>query len=227
MKLGLAFSGGKDSLACLLLNKERLSEITVFFVNTGKTYPETIKLVEYAKSISKNFVEVIADQQLQNDVHGIPADVVPVNWTLFGQELTCKKAITIQSYSQCCYENIAMPLHSAIKAHGITHLIRGQRSDEAHRSTAKDGDVYDGITYIHPIETWTSASVLDFLARHMEIPAHFNLGHTSLDCFDCTAYQKETKDVSSYRELNHPELHKKYLARKEQLDSVLREALEI
>lgn len=227
MKLGLAFSGGKDSLACLLLNKERLSEITVFFVNTGKTYPETMKLVEYAKSISPNFIEILVDRQGQNDYHGIPADIVPINWTIAGQQITGEKPIKIQSYLQCCMENIANSLMNAAKHYGITHMIRGQRNDEFHKAPSRNNDVVDGITFIHPIETWTAASVLDFIARHMEIPAHFNLGHTSLDCFDCTAYQKETKDVSSYRELNHPELHQKYLARKEQLDSVLREALEI
>lgn len=227
MKLGLAFSGGKDSLACLLLNKERLSEITVFFVNTGKTYPETMKLVEYAKSISPNFIEILVDREGQNAFNGLPADVVPINWTVLGQSQTEKKGVTIQSYLQCCYENIAKPLMDAAKHCGITHLIRGQRNDESHKSTSRNGDVVDGITFLQPIENWTTASVLEFIAQNMEIPAHFNLGHTSLDCFDCTAYQKETKDVSSYRELNHPELHKKYLARKEQLDSVLREALEI
>ena len=227
MKIGLAFSGGKDSLACLLLNKERLSEITVFFVNTGKMYPETQKIIDYAKSISHNFVEIETSQQVQNDQNGLPSDVVPINWTIFGQSISGKKDVTIQSYLQCCFENISAPLHNAAKEHGITHLIRGQRNDEKFKATSRDGDVIDGIVYLHPIETWTACSVLDFIARNMEIPAHFNLGHTSLDCFDCTAYQKETKDVSSYRELNHPELHKKYLARKEQLDSVLREALEI
>ena len=227
MKLGLAFSGGKDSLACLLLNKERLSEITVFFVNTGKTYPETLRLVDYAKSISPNFIDVIVDREGQNDCHGLPADVVPINWTVFGQSIAGEKSVTIQSCLQCCYENISKPLMDAAKHYGITHLIRGQRNDETLKATSRDGDVVDGIVYNHPIEHWSTCDVLDFIARNMETPAHFNLGHTSLDCFDCTAYQKETKDVSSYRELNHPELHQKYQARKEQLDSVLREALEI
>ena len=227
MKLGLAFSGGKDSLACLLLHKHKLDEITVFFVNTGKMYPETRKLVDFAKSISPNFIEVVANQQEQNDRLGIPADVVPINWTANGQQITCPKKVTVQSYLQCCYENIAMPLHEAVKHYEITHLIRGQRKDEIRRSTAKDGDVFDGVTYLHPIEEWTAFEVLSYISKHMELPRHFNLKHTSLDCFDCTAYQKDTKDVSLYREINHPELHKQYLARKEKLDSAIREALEI
>lgn len=227
MKLGLAFSGGKDSLACLLLHKQQLQNITVFWVNTGKAYPETMRLVEYAKAVSPNFVEIETNQQFQNKQNGLPADVVPVNWTVFGQSQTCEKPVKVPPYLQCCFENIAAPLHNAAKEHGITHLIRGQRLDESHKSTSRSGDVIDGIAHLHPIENWTTKEVLDYISGFTELPEHFNLGHTSLDCFDCTAYQKETKDVSSYRELNHPELHKQYLARKEQLDSVLREALEI
>jgi len=227
MKIGLAFSGGKDSLACLLLNKERLSEITVFWVNTGKTYPETLKLVEFAKQISPNFIEVIVDREGQNNYCGIPSDIVPINWTLAGQQINGAKKVTIQSYLQCCFENISTPLMNAAKHYGITHLIRGQRNDEEFKAPSRNGDVVEGIEFLHPIEDWTKEQVLDYISQYTELPEHFNLGHTSLDCFDCTAYQKETKDVSSYRELNHPELHKQYLARKEQLDSVLREALEI
>ena len=227
MKLGLAFSTGKDSLACLLLHKHKLDEITVFWVNTGKNYPEQLKMVEFAKSIAPNFIEIIVDQKGQNDYNGLPADVVPINWTVAGQMLNGEKPVKIQSYLQCCFENISQPLHNAAKKHGITHLIRGQRNDEDMKATSRNNDVVDGITYLHPIEEWTAYEVLSYIAKHIELPRHFNLKHTSLDCFDCTAYQKVTKDVSLYRANNHPELHKQYLARKEKLDSAIREALEI
>lgn len=227
MKLGLAFSTGKDSLACLLMHKEQLSNITVFWVNTGKAFPESLKIVDFAKSIAPNFIEVIVDQQGQNDYNGIPADIVPINWTIAGQILNGEKPVKIQSYLQCCFENISSQLHNAAKAHGITHLIRGQRNDESMKATSRNGDVVDGITYLHPIENWTAKEVLGYISEHMPLPEHYNLGHTSLDCFDCTAYQKVTKDVSLYRETHHPELHKQYLARKEKLDSAIREALEI
>jgi 3'-phosphoadenosine 5'-phosphosulfate sulfotransferase (PAPS reductase)/FAD synthetase len=227
MKLGLAFSGGKDSLACLLLHKEQLNDITVFWVNTGKAYPETLRVIDYAKSISPNFIEIETNQNFQNECNGLPSDVVPVNWTVFGQQLTGKKDVAIQSYLQCCYENKSKPLNDFAKSIGITHMIRGQRNSDSHKSTAKHHDLVDGITYLHPIENWTTVSVIEFIEKHMELPKHFYLGHTSLDCFDCTAYQKDTKDVSLYREKHHPELHKQYLARKEKLDSAIREALEI
>ena len=227
MKYGLAFSGGKDSLACLLLHRHKLSEITVFWVNTGKTYPETLKIVEFAKKISPNFVEVISDQQGQNDYWGLPSDIVPIEWTRHGQDLTTKKPIMVQSYMQCCFENIAVRMNEAAKAHGITHIISGQRKEENRKATTKNNQEFDGLIYTYPIEDWTSFEVLSYIAKHMELPAHFHLKHTSLDCFDCTAYQKDTKDVSLWRANNHPELHKQFLARKEKLDSAIREALEI
>lgn len=227
MKLGLAFSGGKDSLACLLLHKDQLHNITVFWADTGKTYPETLEVVNYAKSISPNFIHVIVDRDGQNKEFGLPSDVVPINWTKFGQAMTHEKSVMVQSYLQCCYENIAEPIYKAAKQHQITHLIRGQRLDDDIQSVTKNNSVFDGMTFLHPIEHWTRKDVLGYLSKHIELPKHFNLGHTSLDCFDCTAYQKDTKDVSLYREKNHPELHKQYLARKEKLDSAIREALEI
>ena len=227
MKYGLAFSGGKDSLACLLLHRHKLSGIAVFWVNTGKTYPETLKIVEFAKKISPNFVEVISDQQGQNDYWGLPSDIVPIEWTRHGQDLTTKKPVMIQSYMQCCFENIAVRMNEAAKAHGVTHIISGQRKEENRKATTKNNQEFDGLIYTYPIEDWTSFEVLSYIAKHMDLPAHFNLKHTSLDCFDCTAYQKDTKNVSLWRANNHPELHKQYLARKEKLDSAIREALEI
>jgi len=38
--LGLAFSGGKDSMACWYLYRDQ--QPIVIFVNTGKAYPETL-----------------------------------------------------------------------------------------------------------------------------------------------------------------------------------------
>lgn len=227
MKLGLAFSGGKDSLACLLLHKHKLDEITVFWVNAGKNYPETLELVSYAKSISPNFVEIKSNQEAQQAINGLPSDVVPINWTVLGQSVTGAKPYSVQSYLQCCFENISIPMHNTIKEHGITHLIRGQRKDEGHKSTATNGHEYDGVVYLHPIEDWSAQEVIEFIAKHIKLPKHYYLNHTSLDCYDCTAYRKETKDIKIYRQTHHPELHAQYLEKEEKLNQALKEAMEI
>ena len=221
----LAFSGGKDSWACLWLYKDQLKDILVIWINTGKNYPEMLETIEKAKAVCPNFVEVIVDRAGQNTYHGIPSDVVPIDWTRLGQELTSEKPVMVQSYLNCCYENIGANLQNYCKDHGITHLIRGQRNDERHKSTARDGVVVDGITYIQPIENWTSQEVLDFVAKHMELPDHFQFKHSSMDCYDCTAYGEESKDRIEYTKMNHQALFAEYLTRKTALNYALLQSI--
>lgn len=225
MKTALAFSGGKDSWACLWLNKAALADILVIWVNPGKTYPEMLKTIAVAKMLCPNFVEVKVDRAGQNEYHGLPSDVVPVNWTRLGQLHTGAKPVTVQPYINCCYENIGLPLHSYCKRVGVTHLIRGQRNDEAHKSTARNGDIVEGITYLQPIENWTAQQTLDFVAEHMPLPDHFQFKHTSMDCYDCTAYRSESKDRIEYMRRSHPALYAEYRTRADALASSLAEAM--
>lgn len=221
----LAFSGGKDSWACLWLNRHRLADILVVWVNTGKNYPEMIETIARARALCPNFAELIVDRDGQNAHHGLPADVVPINWTFNGQSATSIKPATVQPYLQCCYENIAVPLNTFCKERGITHIICGQRNDEGHRSTSRNGDVVDGIVRLQPIEHWTAAQVLEFCARHMELPGHFQFKHSSMDCYDCTAYVAESKDRVAYAAAHHPAQHAEYLKRHAILKFALKESL--
>lgn len=226
MKLGLAFSGGKDSWACLWLNRERLADITVFWVDTGFNFPELLATIERARAMCPNFVQVPSDRRGQNERNGLPADVVPIQWTRIGQSMSGAKPVTIQPYLSCHFENIALPLHQAALSHGITHLIRGQRNEDAHKSPARDGAVVEGgITYLQPIEDWTSEQVLQFVAEHMVLPDHFDLKHTSMDCYDCTAFAAETADRVAFTRQRHHELFAQYRARKDQINAALKEAM--
>lgn len=227
MSIALAFSGGKDSWACLWLIRERLADIQVIWVNTGKNYPEMLETIDKAKALCPDFVEIIVDREGQNAYHGIPSDVVPINWTRLGQSVTSKKDVLIQSYIQCCYENIGSSLQEYCKRHGITELIRGQRLDEGHKSSARDGDVVDGITYHQPIENWTAEQVLSFVSVHMELPAHFSFEHSSMDCYDCTAYARESIDRIDYMSKNHPALYLEYESRNKKLQSALAESMRV
>ena len=207
--LGLAFSGGKDSLACWYFCKHR--NPIVFWVNTGKAYPETLELIKEVKAQTSNFVEITADQQANIDEHGIPSDVVPINWTTLGMQITGLKNIKIQSYLGCCFENISNPLIKTAKEYGITQLIRGQRNDEGHKSPARNGSLVLGIEYLQPIENWTKAEVLAYLLEQRgSLPKHFDIEHSSLDCYDCTGFAKKSKDRVAYTKKHHPELYLKY-----------------
>lgn len=225
MQIALAFSGGKDSWACLWLNKHRWSDIVVLWVNTGKNYPELLETINQARAMCPNFIELVVDRDGQNAFNGLPSDVVPVNWTRLGQSVTGEKPVMVQSYIQCCLENIGENLQKYCKDHGITRLIRGQRNDEGHKSNARDGSVIEGITYEQPIEDWTAQQVLNYVEAHMPLPAHFKFKHSSMDCYDCTAFTADSVDRISYTKANHPMLYAEYETRNQALKSALIESM--
>jgi len=220
--LALAFSGGKDSMACLHLLREQLD--FAIFVDTGFTYPETHAMVDYAASLIKTVHVVLSDRSGQNLAQGIPADVVPVEWTAMGQSMTCPKSVTVQSSISCCYENLALPLLKKAKELGVTHLAYGQRREEAHRGTARHGDCVDGIIRLHPVENWTTPQVFEYLATKMTIPAHFALTHSSLDCYDCTAFAKTSQDRIDWTKAQYPDYDHAYQIRANALHHALQEA---
>ncbi len=218
----LAFSGGKDSMACLHLLHNSLD--CAIYVDTGFAYPETLALVDYARGLVP--LEVVrSDRAAQNALYGLPADVVPVNWTALGQAMTSKKPVMVQSYLECCYANIVQPLWAAAKRLGVTELVFGERAEENHRSTSRDGDMVEGIRRLHPIEGWTEARVMDYLRDRMEIPAHYAVKHSSLDCFDCTGFASDSSDRVQWTKEKHPEYHAAYAARAAALAGALKEAL--
>ena len=93
----LWFSGGKDSMACLYLLKDYLSDITVLWSNTGKNHPELLDTVSRAKKLCPNFIEIKTNRDAQWKENGLPSDIVPIDYTKIGQGVTCKKKVMIQS----------------------------------------------------------------------------------------------------------------------------------
>ena len=217
----LAFSGGKDSMACLHLLRSTLD--CAIYVDTGFSYPETAALVEYARTIIPVHV-VVSDRKAQNELEGLPADVVPIDWTRLGHTITGPKPVLVQSYLGCCYESISKPLLDYAIQIGVKELVYGQRDDEGHKSPARDGTVVSGIRRRHPIEAWSASDVLAYLTTKMKVPAHYSINHSSLDCYDCTAYRKASKDRVDWMRFEHPALFQRYLARSERLDAALLEA---
>lgn len=218
----LAFSGGKDSMACLHLMKDSLD--CAIYVDTGKSYPETAEMVRYAAQ-HVLMVTVYSDRAEQNEREGMPADVVPVDWTRIGQMLTSSKPVMIQNYLSCCWENISLPLLAKAAEIGATEIVYGQRNDEGHKSTSRNGDIVQGIVRLHPIEDWTSDQVMEYLASKMDIPAHYKIKHSSLDCYDCTAYRKDSGDRVRFTKKNHPEMYREYSERIDLLNQALLSAL--
>lgn len=212
----LAFSGGKDSMACLHLMRDSLD--CAIYVDTGYAYPETLALVEYAATI----FPVHTVKSTRKD--WIAADIVPADWMEIGQQFTSKKPVTVVPYYECCFESLGRPIMDKAIALGVTELVYGQRNDESHKATSRDGDMVCGIKRLHPIESWTADEVMAYLSTKMDIPAHYVIKHSSLDCYDCTAYQKDSVDRIEWTRMKHPEFHDKYLSRMTALNSAINEA---
>lgn len=219
----LAFSGGKDSMACLFLMRDSLD--FAIYVDSGYAYPETTAMVDIARSMLPVHV-VKTDRKAQNEREGIPSDVVPIDWTSFGQSVSSVKPIKVQGYLGCCVENLSAPLLKAAIDLGVTELVYGERFDEAHKSTAKDGDVVCGIKRLHPIETWSSAEVVTYLAAKMDVPEHFSIKHSSLDCYDCTAFRKDSADRVEWTREKYPDFYAAYSVRADALSGALKQAME-
>jgi phosphoadenosine phosphosulfate reductase len=218
----LAFSGGKDSMACLHLLRDELD--CAIYVDTGFAYPETHAMVAYAAKMTTMHI-VHSDRLGQNAREGIPSDVVPVEWTPLGQRFTTTNQISIQPSISCCYENLSRPLLEKAKSLQVTDLYYGQRHEESYKAPSRDGDVIDGMRRHHPIEHWTTRQVLDYLAAQMPIPEHYAITRSSLDCYDCPAYLSVSSDLVRWTESHHPDYYAAYLGRRRLVDEAVDQAL--
>jgi phosphoadenosine phosphosulfate reductase len=85
--------------------------------------------------------------------------------------------------------------------------------------------VVDGIVRLHPIEDWSDQDVLDYLTTKMDVPPHYTIKHSSLDCYDCPAYTSESKDRLQWTKAHYPEFYTAYAVRLAAIDGALLEAL--
>ena len=179
------FSGGKDSLLCLLKLKDQLDHINVVFVNTGKNFSEALSFIDTIKEMCPKFIELHSDREQDWEINGLPADLIA---PMKGK---------YQSVQSCCYKNIMLPIIYLTKAMDSTLIIRGNKVGDVIYDGISSLSVVDGVTIYNPIETLTDYQVLEALKtfdHDIDLPNYYSFEHTSLDCMDCTGYLDKTKD---------------------------------
>lgn len=186
----LQFSGGLDSLACLLLLRGE-PDLSVLTVITDGAYPSTL---EYLDKIVKHCPEMdfhVAHVRRDLKEWGQPVDVVPLRWTAMGQLARGGKDVRYQDAFSCCARAIWEPLDRLSRELGATVIYRGQRKDDKLRSPYNDGDVDRGVTLRFPLADWDRQRVQWFVkvnAPELMPPGYDEGEKTSRDCWDCTAY---------------------------------------
>jgi 3'-phosphoadenosine 5'-phosphosulfate sulfotransferase (PAPS reductase)/FAD synthetase len=164
-KVGLCFSAGKDSAACLWMLESYWPRIEVIWVNPGDPHWETVGYMEGIAALVPRFTEVQGKQPEYIRLNGKPA---------FGD-------------IRCCAANMWLPIQNYVREAGITGLIRGQKDSDHLKSPVSSGDVVGGVEFLHPVETWTDSEVIEYLGD--KIPPSYKRGlKTSLDCQNCVVY---------------------------------------
>jgi 3'-phosphoadenosine 5'-phosphosulfate sulfotransferase (PAPS reductase)/FAD synthetase len=191
----LQFSGGVDSLACLILVHDMV-DLHVLTASTDGAYPERAQYLAQVRAAFPQLPWTVVETQRDLATYGRPVDVVPLRYTAMGQLVRGVPGARYQDAFSCCHRAIWAPLDVASKRLGATTIIRGQRADDSMRAPLADGDVREGVRYSFPIQGWTRDRVLCFVEAQRPdlVPASYRSGErTSRDCMDCTAYLHENQ----------------------------------
>ena len=214
-KIALQVSGGRDSIACLYLLKPYWDRCTVYWLDTGAAFPETVSLMEKIAAMVPNFAVIHGRQPQVIEQFGFPTDVLPVSATPMGISGS-GKGVAMQDRYSCCARSIMLPMHQRMLDDGITLIIRGQKNADNLKSIVRSGETHDGIEYLFPIEDWDAKKVMAYLsAEDAPIPRFYEMLNTMPDCMDCSAYWEE--GVAKYlRRYHHPQ----YLENQKRLDTI-------
>jgi len=211
--IALHFSGGKDSLACLLLLRPFLDKITVYWLNAGDGFPETVEIIRRVQQWIPHFVEVPSSVADVVRDHGIPSDLVPYGSTSHAHALNAGTTPLMQDRVACCYRSIMEPMYWRMKQDGVTLIIRGQKTADEHKGEIRSGQVVDGIEFLHPVESWTQPEVLAFIKEHGFAEQDYytqGMAHAP-ECMTCSAWWDDGH--GEYLATKYPEKHKEYKRR--------------
>lgn len=172
----VSFSGGKDSLATLLLTLDSGMRLPILFVDTGLEFDETVRHVE----------EVAERHGLELIIESAPVDAFFGNLPVFGPPA--------KDYRWCCKTNKLGPTVGAIMRNfpdGVLSFI-GQRryESEARRSKSRvwRNPWTPGQIGASPIQEWNALHVWMYIMhRGEDFNPWYQKGLDRIGCFLCPA----------------------------------------
>lgn len=211
-RIALQFSGGKDSIATLLAMQPWWDRLTVYWLNTGDPFPEVVEVVNKARALVPNFVEVAGNRDEVVKQFGYPTDVLSYSSAESAHRLCVGETTPLQDRFTCCYRTLMAPMHERMLADGVTLIVRGQRVEEGFKGIYRSGDMADGFEVLYPIESWSAEQVFSFIeSQGWEIPRYYTEGMPhSGDCLVCTAWVGDGR--GAYLKKYHPAAFRRYKA---------------
>jgi phosphoadenosine phosphosulfate reductase len=195
LPVNISFSGGKDSLASLILARKLMPRIDVLFINTGLEFPETVEYVQKLCSNNKlRLHEIRGDSDFfkQAESFGPPA----------------------KDYRWCCKTNKLGPMTSFLAGQyprGCV-TIEGRRVYESfNRSSIKavERNPYvPGQTMLSPIRNWRALEVMLYIHWNGEVPNPlYDEDYERIGCWLCPASLQS--EFSRLKE-SHPNLYSRW-----------------
>lgn len=196
-RTALQFSGGRDSLAMLLLLRPLWDQLTVYYCDAGDAYPETRALIARVRATVPHFVQVEGHVLEVSENRGWATDVAAAGANWIG-------GVRMIDRYECCFHSIMWPLHERMRADGMALLLRGQRDSDVPRSPVRHLEMVDGMTVGYPIGSWSAEQVERYILAHgWAVPPFYAAGaNTASDCMHCTGWLEHNS--IPYLEQHHP-----------------------
>jgi len=195
LPITVSYSGGKDSLAVLLLCLEVLDRVDVLFANTGLEFPETLENVhEVVDTYGLRLVESNAEDAFWQSLPTFGPPSVDMRW--------------------CCKVCKLGPLARLIAEHypeGCLSFI-GQRRYES-EARARSGRVWKNPWVINqvgasPIQHWTAMHVWLYLfSKNAPYNPLYEVGYDRIGCWMCPS--SSVADLHSLKH-THPQLSRRW-----------------
>lgn len=201
----LFYSGGKDSLCCLLLMEPYWDRLDVVWVDTGGHFPEVYEHINRVRSLVPHFVTLRSDVYRFQEEYGYPVDVVSSKHTRLGNYVYGKTPIVVCGAFDCCSANVWRPMEDYVRATRPTCIVRGDRSCER----TKGETSWSGAEVVFPIFDWTHEQIMEVLMSDAKGLVQYRHGFkdsSSLDCKTCTAFTGIGSERSAYIKEKYPQL---------------------